>query len=243
MQLIFELGDREMPVGHALIYFRDEHDAVVATYVSVPPIKFDLTSYLPGFLTGAMQGLDLGNAMVATPMPPIPEEVASIEYLRALAERRRDDLVFAGAVNRSNPMQVAADTAEAAREYGERYGASHPPEEASDVDHGPLVDPDSARYVEMTEQEKLNELSMLTGRLRDSIQRGGADADIARQMRSLGRTLPDKYRVGEVLAAASVPGERGQRLAQLHLERCYKLYNEDYLDLERIDREIDAVGG
>ena len=101
----------------------------------------------------------------------------------------------------------------------------------------------SARYAGLSEQEKLNELSMLTGRLRDSIQRGGADPEIEQQMRLLAQTLPAKYRVNEVLSAASVPGERGQRLAQLHLERCYKLYNEDYLDLERIDREIDAVGG
>jgi hypothetical protein len=243
MQLIFERGDRDLPVGHALIYFRDENDVTLATYVSIPPIKFDLTSYLPGFMTGAMEGLDLGNVMVAAPMPPIPEQVPGVEYLHALAERRRDDLIFAGAVNRSNPMQVAADTSEAAREYGGLYGASQLPEETSDAPQRTREDPDVTRYHGMSEQEKLNELSMLTGRLRDSIQRGGADGEIEQQMRALARTMPDKYRVGEVLTAASVPGERGQRLAQLHLERCYKLYNEDYLDLERIDREIDAVGG
>lgn len=243
MQLIFERGDRDLPVGHALIYFRDENDAVVATYVSVPPIKFDLASYLPGFMTGAMQGLDLGNAMMAAPMPPIPEQVPGAEYLQALAERRRDDLIYAGAVNRSNPMQVAADTSEATREYGELYMASQLPEEGLEAARGTLEDPDVVRYNGLTEQEKLNELSMLTGRLRDSIQRGGADPEIEQQMGALAQTLPHKYRVAEVLAAARVPGERGQRLAQLHLERCYKLYNEDYLDLERIDREIDAVGG
>jgi hypothetical protein len=243
MQLIFERGDRDLPVGHALIYFRDEHDAIVATYVSVPPIKFDLTSYLPGFMTGAMQGLDLGNAMVAAPMPPIPEQVPGAAYLHALAERRRDDLIYAGAVNRSNPMQVAADTSEAAREYADLYGASQLPEESAEAPQVTPMDPDLVRYNGMSEGDKLNELSMLTGRLRDSIQRGGPDPEIEQQMRSLAQTLPDKYRVGEVLAAAGLPGERGQRLAQLHLERCYKLYNEDYLDLERIDREIDAVGG
>ena len=211
--------------------------------MSVPPIKFDLTSYLPGFMTGAMQGMDLGNAMVAAPMPPIPEQVPSAEYLQALAERRRDDLVYAGAVNRSNPMQVAAETSEAAREYADLYVGSQLPEEGVVAPQGSPDDPEVSRYAGLSEQEKLNELSMLTGRLRDSIQRGGADAEIEQQMRALAQTLPAKYHVNEVLAAASLPGKRGQRLAQLHLERCYKLYNEDYLDLERIDREIDAVGG
>ncbi len=241
MQLIFEHGDRAMPVGHALLYFRDENGSVVATYVSVPPITFDLTSYLPGFLTGAMQGLDLGNAMIAAPMPPIPEQVPNEDYLRALAERRRDDLVFAGAVNRSNPMQLAAETQEAAREYGELYGASQLPEAAPEA-ASPADEADAGQFADLSEGEKLTELSMLTGRLRDSIQRGSTDTEIERQMRGLAQTLPAKYRVWEVLQAASVPGERGQRLAQLHLERCFKLYNEDYLDLERIDREIDAVG-
>jgi hypothetical protein len=140
-------------------------------------------------------------------------------------------------------MQMAADTSEAAREYADLYAASHLPEETVDAAPAAAEDPDVLRYSGMSEGDKLNELSMLTGRLRDSIQRGGADAEIERQMQALAQTMPHKYRVGEVLAAAGIPGERGQRLAQLHLERCYKLYNEDYLDLERIDREIDAVGG
>jgi hypothetical protein len=105
-----------------------------------------------------------------------------------------------------------------------------------------VVDADLARYAGMSEREKLNELTMLTGRLRDSMQRGLPDGEVERLIRSLAETLPAKYRVDAVLTAAKVPGERGQRLAQLHLERCYKLFNEDYLDLERIDREIEAVG-
>ena len=36
-------------------------------------------------------------------------------------------------------------------------------------------------------------------------------------------------------------GRRKPRVAELYLERSYKLFNEDYLDLERIDREIDAL--
>ena len=89
-------------------------------------------------MTGAMQGMDLGNAMVAAPMPPIPEQVPSSEYLQALAERRRDDLIFAGAVNRSNPMQVAAETSEAAREYADLYVGSQLPEEEVAASQTPL---------------------------------------------------------------------------------------------------------
>jgi hypothetical protein len=178
-------------------------------------------------------------------MPPIPEEVASVQYLSALAERRRDDLVFAGATMRADPMRLAAETAEAAREYGELYGRSSRPEPESipgtfsEIAETP--DGDVVRIREMTEQEQLNELTALTGRLRDSLRAGSPDPEVERQMRLLVDALPAKYRARSLLEAALIPGERGQRLAELYLERSYKLFREDYLDLERIDREIEAL--
>jgi hypothetical protein len=236
MQLVFDRGSRESPAGHALVYFRADDGGVLATYVTVPPIKFDLSKFVPKFL----EGMDLGAAdqMMATPLPPIPEEVPSLEYLQEVAERRQDDLVFAGGTLRSNPMQTMADTAEAAQLYGELYETSGPVESrAVAVERVPVEE--ASPYTEMSEQELLNELTTLTGRLRDSLASGGAgDSAIQRQMESLAQQLPAKYRALDLIQAAQTPGERGQNLAQLYLERCYKLFHEDYLDLERLDREI-----
>jgi hypothetical protein len=240
MHLIFERGDPDQPLGHALIYFRGNSNAILATYVSVPPIAFDLTSYVPGFLQGAMQGLDLGAAMVATPMPPIPEQVDSVEYLHQLASQRHDDLVFAGAAMLADPMRLASEAAEAAREYADKYQAAPTPQPGQSTSAS--SDIDASRYSDMNEQQKLNELTVLTGRLRDSLRNGRMDDDIEREMQILAEALPAKYRVRDVIAGARIPGERGQKLAELYLERCFKLYNEEYLDLERIDREIDAIG-
>jgi hypothetical protein len=244
MQLIFERGDRNAPVGHALIYFRADDGAILATYISVPPIHFDLSNYVPPFLKEATQGMGLGMGMgdqiIATPMPPIPEAVPSLEYLHELAERRKDDLIFAGGAMRADPMRLAAETAEAAREYGEMYGATVPTEPAIG-EPVPLPSADAARYQELTEQERLNELTTLTGRLRDSMRNGAPDPAIERQMEVLAQQLPAKYRTRDLIEAAQIPGERGQRLAELYLERCYKLFREDYLDLDRIDREIETT--
>jgi len=240
MHLIFDRGDHDSPSGHALIYFRCDDGAVLATYVSVPPIQFDLKNYVPGFLVGAMQGMDLGESMVAAPMPPIAEEVPSTDYLAALAERRRDDLVFAGATTQADPMRVASDTAEAAREYGDLYQASSGPRETAE----PVapVDDDTAAFEQMDEEERLKELTRLTGRLRDALSEGSDGESVERPMQRLASLMPAKYRAGELIAAAAMPGERGQKLAGLHLERCYKLYSEDYLALERLDREIAELG-
>lgn len=241
MALDFERGDRETPAGHALIYFRAGSD-VLATYVSVPPVKFDIASYMPPFLTQAMQGMDMGEAgAVAAPMPPIPEEVESYEYLASLADRRHDDLIFAGNTSRDNPMQLAAETAEAAREYGELYQSSLEAVPLTVASTSSRVD--SKRFTGMSQQEQLNELTHLTGRLLDSLKLGAPDAEVIAEMRELANVLPSKYRVPDLIAAASRDGGQGRQLAELYLQRCYKLFNEEYLDLEKIDREIASIQG
>lgn len=238
MNLIFERGDRNAPVGHALIYFRAGSGEVLATYVSVPPIAFDLSNYMPPFLAGAMQGMDLGNGMVATPIPPIPEGVASLEYLQALAARRQDDLVYAGGTMQGDPGRLATDAVEAAHAYGELYNALAPVESAS-----PYQEPaaESDDFSGMTEGEQLNELTRSIGRLRDSMSGGAPEAAIEAEVRGLSRLLPPKYRGQDIAESALTPGERGQHLTELYLERSFKLYHEDYLDLERIDNEIEAA--
>ena len=244
MALLFERGDRDLPVGHALIYWRADDGSILATYVSVPPIPFDPTPFIPPMLAGALEGFDLGNATAILPIPPIPQQVASVEYLQSLAAHRQDDLIYGGPTTQ-DPMRLAADASQAAAYYGELYGAGSP-DQAPQVDQVVQTvpqDTDAARFADMTEQERLNELSMLTGRLRDSMLDGGSDPEVERQMRVLVDLLPAKYRAQELIDAALEPGERGLRLAQLYLQRCFKLYNEEYLDLERIDQEIEAARG
>jgi hypothetical protein len=63
----------------------------------------------------------------------------------------------------------------------------------------------------------------------------------AAQIRRLGRLLPEKYRIDEFLEAAQRPGQTGRRLAELYVDRCYKLSNEQYEELGRLDREIEEL--
>jgi hypothetical protein len=238
MQLIFERGNRDQPSGHALVYFQAEDGAILATYVTVPPIAFDLTKFVPQFLSSMFQEIEMPEGVVATPVPPVPEEVAGLDYLRSLAERRSDDLVFAGGTSRSDPMRLVAEAQEAAREYGELYERSSGVAAPAPTRQAPA---DAFRYEGLTEEERLNELTRLTGRARDALRDGSPDGDIHRDLQALAAGLPAKYRADRLVAAAETPGERGERLASLYLQRAYKLYREEYLDLERIDREIDAL--
>jgi hypothetical protein len=238
MNLVFERGDRNAPSGHALAYFRSGA-AVYATYILVPPISFDPTDFTPPALAPLLQSLDLGAMTMATPFPPIPQEVQSVSYLEALAERRKDDLIFCGAIVVSSAAMLIPEMGEAASQYGDLYRASEVPDAAAP---SPPPELPPSRYDAMSDGEKINELTSLTGRLRDTMGNGRPDTEILDAMRDLTAALPAKYRGSGIIRAAQEPGERGQRLAELYLERCYKLLREEYLDLERIDREIDALG-
>ncbi|HZU11375.1 MAG TPA: hypothetical protein VFB58_00910 [Chloroflexota bacterium] len=238
MQLIFERGDHDRPVGHALIYFRTTNGTIVATYVNVPPIRFDISKFVPGFLAGALQGMDLSEGMVATPIPPIAEQVDSVDYLHAIAERRHDDLVFAGAAMADDPMHLAAETAEAAQSYGQLYSSSI---DTSTPPPAPIESQPTSRVDGMSEEERLRELTSLVGRLRESVRAGAPDPVVEQEMNELAASLPAKYRADRLVAAARAPGDKSERLAALYIERSYKLFHEEYLDLERLDREIEAI--
>ena len=58
------------------------------------------------------------------------------------------------------------------------------------------------------------------------------------RMLRIARRMPEKYRSTELIAAAIGGGERGSRLAQLYLERGYKLLDEEYADIPDIERTI-----
>jgi hypothetical protein len=60
-------------------------------------------------------------------------------------------------------------------------------------------------------------------------------------MDRVARHLGDKYRLPELIQAARSTDPRGGQLAQLYVERCYKLADEDYAALADLDRRIDEL--
>ena len=57
-------------------------------------------------------------------------------------------------------------------------------------------------------------------------------------MQRIGARLADKYRSFELINAAIDASERGARLAELYLERGFKLLDEEYADIPGIERAI-----
>lgn len=229
MDLRFEIGESQAPVGHSLIYFTAADGRVLATYVLVLPISVNLEKYVPPAFASLMPTGQV-DMQAATPMPPVAEEIESVDWLRSLAAGRHDDLINAGMLYSTDVQNVMQMTQEAAAEYAQLYKDRIPNESVQ-------MPSSAGRYADLTDAEKLNELTRLMGRLRDTL--GTPESEpVQTEVRELASTIPSKYRVDELLECVLQPGGRGQELATLHLQRSYKILNEEYLEVADIERQI-----
>lgn len=244
MSLTFELGDADSPRGHALVYFRAPDERVFATYVIVPPISIEFGKYLPSMFAAQMPSLALPQD-AAMPLPPLPEETESHAALERLAQLRGDDLVDGGPLASTGPEQLLNVAVHAAQEYAERYSAyvARSPTESLSSAALPSIDPDDVLFGLMSDRDRLSEVARRTGQLRYAVEGsdGAGIAEAVAAMEQVGRHLAPKYRIDELVTAARIPGGRGQRLADLYLQRAYKLVAEEFDVLAELDAAIVAA--
>lgn len=253
MTIRFIRGDSQAPKGHAIFFARNSADsrAVLATYCVVPPMPLSLAKYLPSFLASQLSPEDLqeANNLPVMPIPPMLEEGNTLERLQTLAEWRDDDLCDIGTVNPKDEGARMQLVAQGCQEYGQFYvnfassftqAGNFPPIE----DEAPLalddLDADELLIQTMTDRQRLAELGKLVGVARYALE--GHDEDQLQETRQrmlrIAQLLADKYRGAELTEAALDPDERGARLAELYLERAYKLLDEEYADIPGIEKTI-----
>jgi hypothetical protein len=255
MQLRFLQGDAQSPKGHAILFARNSANPqlVLAVYCIVLPIRFSIGKFIPPILAAQIpaEGLREAAGLNYVPIPPMLEETESLEQLERLAELRSDDLCeISTSVRPDDETSRFTLPAEAGEVYASMYmNYTNPllsqPEQVSEgrssVDV-PLDDLDVEALLGsvLSERDRLNELAKLIGTARYALE--GKDARSLREteqkLRRTAEPLPEKYKVGELIKAALNPDERGWKLAQLYLERAYKLVDEQYSEIPRIEREI-----
>lgn len=263
MSLRFERGDPDAPRGHAILYARlsGPEERYVATYCVTLPITFSLGKYLPPMFAGQLppDALGDGAAMSAMPIPPMLEEVESFEALRQMAELRDDDLCDIGTLLITDDSQRMAFAAEASADYGRSYaqyqgswptptaptsrarGAStRAPAGASTGGSLDEVDPRLVVASALPERDRLGEMARLAGQARYALE--GHDNRLLEesrdQLRLLASTLPEKYRADQLAEAAARPDATSAQLAELYLQRAYKLLDEDYISIPPIEQQI-----
>ncbi|HVB60908.1 MAG TPA: hypothetical protein VNE61_06915 [Ktedonobacteraceae bacterium] len=252
MTLQFLRGAMQAPKGHVILFARSTHNprVVYCTYCVVPPIPLSLAKYLPSFLAAQLPPEDLQEAtsMNVVPIPPMLEEGKSLEHLESLAEHRDDDLCEIGSINPQDEAARMQRVVDACQEYGQLYFTyastfEHTPGiTAGKEEFVPLDDLDAEDlFIEtMSDRQRLTELGKLIGMARYALD--GRDqqqlAETSDKMQRIARHLADKYKIQDLIAAAADSSTRGSRLAQLYLERGFKLLDEEYAEIPRIEREI-----
>ena len=246
MMLDFERGDSANPGGHALVYFRayDDESKIYATYLIVPPINIELAKYMPPMFASKISMTDVENVS-SIPLPPIPEQVESLDLIMALAESRNDDLIYGGIVDTSDVEKMLFSISEAAQAYLELYN-SRPSISViveEQLAEGKAAEVSDVLYTVMSDKDKLSELTRLTGSLRYAIE--GSDQamaeEVQKEMETLATFLGEKYKVMELIKAAQTPGLVASKLSALYTDRCYKLCEEDYRAVAELEKQIESL--
>lgn len=185
----------------------------------------------------------------AMPISPILEEGSTLEDLQLVAERRDDDLCDIGSISPHDTNGRVQLVSQSSAEYGQFYlnyvnslKSSPTPLPSFSEEPTALDDLDAEELLiqTMTDRQRLAELSKLVGLTRYALE--GKDThlieDTRRRMQRIARQLPDKYRSNELITAAADPQERGAQLAELYIERGYKLLAEEYADIPGIEQAI-----
>ncbi len=241
----FEIGDPDAPSGHALVYFKynDDPDKISATYIIVLPIKLDIERYMPPFLSGQLASIEHKD-MSACAIPPVPEEIKSLEWLRVQAEKRSDDLIFGGVVSSPDVVHLMERLNELTQSY-----ASQCRNISSDTTLYKLEEEDSSDsadaliYSLMSEGDLLKESTKLLGQLQFSFDGGDEQMskDIERRLHVIGRNLPENRLIKDMVDIAVTHSPGSDELALLLLERAYLLYREDYIGTKEIEAKVEEL--
>jgi hypothetical protein len=254
--LTFHAGDPDRPRGHALVFFRDgdKPDEIWATYLVVVPIKMDLGKYIPAAFASQLAGQLSSAGPSAYPLPPVPEKFErGLAARERLAELRFDDLIDGGTLRMSDPLYALQPVTDIGAQYAERCASffALSAEEVKPAFAEPRsgasgdVDVDDLLLQVMPDREKIGRLARLSGTLRYAIDGGDTRLidETVDEMQRVARHLSEKFRPTELIAAARSPEPRGARLAEVYLERCYKLVDEDYGALAELDTRIEELKG
>ena len=245
MEISFERGEPKKPKGHALAYFRTrmEPDKVYATYIIVLPISVDFAKYVPPFLASHLGNVPLSD-LSAFSLPPVPEEVGSYQEIQSLAEMRDDDLLFAGTMHSFDLPEMMQAASDVVHEYAQLWSECVKPTVADDGDSEEgATRVNEVLYSLMSRQDKLAELSNLMSKVRFALE--GNDQQMCQEMEEeinlLSKYLPENFYIASLLRAGLDSSSRGAQLAQLYMERCYKLSNGDDTGALELEEKIETL--
>lgn len=247
MDIVLDRGNIEAPKGHALLYFRSATNSqeIWATYVVILPISVDVSKYVPPFLmnqVGEVGPKDLS----AFAFPPAPELVEDYAVLESIAEQREDDIIFAGTMNPNDVGAAMMSINEVVQQYAEMcvlhtdsIGGQLGDESEASVGVGV----NEVMYELMSNGDKLEELTKMVSRLRFAVD--GSDGEQVREaeedINTLARHFPENHNINRIVDAVKADDDSNKELADLYLQRCYFLVNEEYHRLGEVEKRLNQL--
>ena len=156
-------------------------------------------------------------------------------------------MLFGGSIDPEDVPTGMMAVNEAVQHYTEVYsnvvGIGQPPEEQEEDEEDGAPGVSEVIYGLMSETDKLNELTKLVSRLRFGIE--GADprtvSEAEQDIAVLSRHLPANHGVEQLVEAVKSSDEGAAELADLYVQRCFHLVQEDYGSLPQIEAKIRAL--
>ncbi|MCH8108862.1 MAG: hypothetical protein IIB15_01920, partial [Chloroflexi bacterium] len=240
-------GRAAQPRGHALLYFRNSAnpEELWDTYLVVLPILVDVSKYVPPFLMNQM-GEFGPKDLSAFAFPPAPEQIADYTYLEKLATAREDDILLGGSINPSDVASAMMIVNEVVQKYAELCSGVMPTEqsqEAIPIDETEGFGINEVLYGLMSDGDKLSELTKLVGQLRFAVE-GGEEAlanEAEMDIVTLARLLPESNQISRLIEVTKANSARDAKLADLYLQRCFYLLQEEYVKLGEVETEIRTL--
>ena len=95
----------------------------------------------------------------------------------------------------------------------------------------------------MSESDRLGELTKLVGRLRYAIEavEQSLIEETESDIRALGNYFPKTYQIAALLQSARRSDQKSASLADLYLKRCFHLSREEYVELGKIESDIEEL--
>ena len=245
MNLDFRIGDATRPRGHALAYFESFDGQVLATYLVIAPITMDLAKYIPPMFSAQMAAFTT-QEITAMPLPPMPEPYpGGVQELERLANLRDDDLIFCGPIDPRQMERLLMVASDAGQSYVALYKSWHSRAPVTS-DSSPLasaLEVGDVMLSLMSEFDRITEIARMISKLRFAVETTdpAMTEDTIAEMRQVGEHLAPKFRITELIEAASGKGVTAARLAELYLERCFKLAAEEYGEIPGIEAEIKRL--
>ena len=167
------------------------------------------------------------------------------EYLTRLADSRGDDVLFGGRIDPTDVPSAMMLVNESVQQYAERYSATSEGYEAlvEEETGDAALGVSEVLYELMSESDKLSELTKLVGRLRFAAEGGeaGLAGEAEADIEVLARHLPEEFEIPRLVAFTKSGGALAGRIADLCLQRCFHLAQQEFVKLGQVEREIETL--